>query len=141
MRVEPIDEELSRLLRDANHHDFIRLTSLKSGFDDLRVLRDDTGKSYWCSAQANPEVDRFEVHGSSRSAEASPLEVWTYISTLEGRLYSDPPCHRIGEAVIGGFGELPDFGWESFLGLSKINKDLIKKIRHWLEARPPIYYE
>lgn len=134
------DQELLRLWNSDNVQSFYKLTAVRSGFHDLRVLHDDKGRPYWCSAEANPEVDSMEIRGIDRQFNAAPLVVWTYITLPEGRLYSDPPCHHVANAVEWGFGEQPLPDWEQGLRDSNVNPELIARIREYLQARPPISY-
>ena len=141
VEVVPIADHLDQLLLDYRAMDFAKLRVLEDAFPDLTVLRDTDGRSYYCSESANHEVDVMEVRGLDRPTDDAPLRVWTYIVLpVEGRLYSNPPCHVVAHRNARGFGEHPISGWRNAMEGDAINPEVVDKIGEYLEKRPSVSY-
>jgi hypothetical protein len=69
-------------------------------------------KVAYYSKDVNTVVDRFDLRHNCGCCNDSPLEIWPYLETPIGRVYSDPPEFRVGEKSYFG-GDKPYDAWDA----------------------------
>lgn len=85
--------EISEGLRAEAH----RLSDLAHQFPDLKKKVGRWKKVVFTSPAANARATGFDMRHNCGCCADSPLEVWPYAETLNGRVYSEPPEFRVGE--------------------------------------------
>ena len=91
-----------------------RLQRLTAAYPDLQrhVNRWKTVRYY--SKAVNTVVDRFELRHSCGCCSDAELQLWPYLETPDGNVYSDPPCFGVGEQHWIS-GDRPYDGWRKRL--------------------------
>lgn len=124
---------------DADKHDqeAARIQRLRVTFPDLNVRVGRWGKTALFSASVNGRVDAFDARHNCGCCQDSPLEIWPYLTTEDGPVYSDPPCFFVGQRVNGGDDRL-DWNWreqllDASLPVSLINKIAARYEKTWTE--------
>jgi hypothetical protein len=92
LAIETIRKESAEKLVEAD-----RLERLFKEFPDLRkhTNRWDTVRYY--SKAVNTQVNDYDLSHNCGCCNDSPLELWPYLETPNGKVYSDPPCFVVGE--------------------------------------------
>lgn len=121
--AEALRKEAERAMAEAD-----RLTRLQAEFPDLRRHEGRWKKVVYCSKSVNQSVDDFESRHNCGCCNDSPLEVWPYKSTPEGRVYTDPPCFFVGERDVWGYGDRAHPDWGKGLRTAGIPEPLIERI-------------
>ncbi len=138
MQYLDVDTELARLYYEAQMLQFERLKSIQKAFPDVEIVVDGAGRRYYCSAEANPAADEVEFQAPAEG----PVLAKTFVQfPLDGRLYSAPPWHVVGETRPRHFGIVPATGWDQELKSDGISDDIVKRVGQYLEQRPPVSYE
>jgi len=75
------------------------LTKLLELYPDLRKVSGRWNKKAYCSKEVNSKVTNFDMRHNCGCCADSPLEIWPYLETEYGRVYSDPTDFRTGERV------------------------------------------
>ena len=107
--AEALRKEAAQKLAEAE-----RLTRLQARFPDLRKHVGRWNKVAYCSKSVNPLAEKYESRHNCGCCNDSPLEVWPYVETEDGRVYSDPPMFFVGERHWMG-GDTPSPGWRESL--------------------------
>ena len=111
-----IEEQVAKLRKEAEEktQEAERLVKLQELYPDLQrhVTRWKTERYY--SKAVNGEVTRFDLRHSCGCCNDSPLELWPYLETEHGKVYSDPPRFQVGEKHWMG-GDRPYDGWKKKL--------------------------
>jgi hypothetical protein len=136
MQTLDAEEELSRLFDDGQSMRFVRLKMIREAYPDLEVFGDGV-RRFNSIASLNDGVDSFETKIGD---DGAPVLVYTFVSMIEGRVYSNPPCHVVGHSIPRGFGVEPRVGWREELAELGIRSDLVGKIQDFLTKNPPISY-
>lgn len=105
-----------------------KLAALLGEFPDLRRWEGRWKKVAYYSATVNGRVTDFEHRHNCGCCDDSPLEVWPYVETEQGRVYSDPPMFSVGERYDGGDRASP--GWEDRLRTAGIPDPIIERVSH-----------
>lgn len=109
-----------------------RLEQLLAAFPDVRKYTGRWNKVAYYSKTANPITDKYDQRFNCGCCPDSPLEVWPYVETLAGRVYSDPPMFTVGEKGSGG--AVPCGGWESGMLLAGIPQKIVGAIHTYFDA-------
>lgn len=104
-----------------------RLERLQSTFPDLSKYTGRWKKVVLRSALANPQVTDFDQRFNCGCCSDSPLEVWPYVETPDGRVYSNPACFMVGEKTYSRK-VLPYPEWDKELRKAGIPAELIDRI-------------
>ena len=102
-----------------------RLICLSSAYPDLQKHVDQWEKVVYYSPSVNSKVDQVEFRYNCCSD--SPLEVWPYLETKGGKIYSSPPCFRVGEKHGLG-GDKPYPKWADILEKTGISEVVVRAI-------------
>ncbi len=141
MKILAPEVELDRLFAEGQGLRFAKLKSLHDAYPDLEVFVDGSGRSHSCSEELNEGTDTLEFRMLDRG-EAAPLLAWTYVYVpVEGRVYSNPPCHLVAYHAVGGFGEVPVPGWDENMRHAGIPESLIERVSDYLAQHVPVYYQ
>jgi len=104
--------------------ELLDLEALYQQFTDLRRHVNRWKRVRFCSASVNNKVKRFDMSHNCGCCNDSPLEVWPYLETEHGNIYSDPPCFQVGEkSYISGDDPYP--GWKNEMRKANIPEDII----------------
>jgi hypothetical protein len=106
-----------------------RLINLSEIYPDTKkhVNRWKTVRYY--NKMVNDKVTNFDMKHNCGCCSDSPLEVWPYLETEYGKLYSDPPCFTVGERSISYYTDTPYSGWDAKMRDAKIPESIIAKIQ------------
>lgn len=88
-----------------------RLQALQAEFPDLQKYVGRWDKVAFYSKTVNTRVTRFDVRHNCGCCNDSPLEIWPYLETPHGKVYSDPPKFVVGEKHWIA-GDRPYEGWK-----------------------------
>lgn len=100
-----------------------KLEKLTALFPDLRKQVGRWNKVAFCSKSVNEKVTRFDMRHNCGCCPDSPLEVWPYLETEHGKVYSDPPQFFVGENSY--YGDRPRAGWEEELRKAGIPEAIV----------------
>lgn len=126
--MSSIQEELDKLKKEASDKaaEVERLVRLVSTYPDLQKQVGRWNKVAYYSASANSKVTNFDLRHNCGCSD-SPVELWPYLETPNGRVYSSPPCFRVGEKHHLG-GDRPYPGWEEKLREAGIPDGIIESV-------------
>ncbi len=140
MEYVEVGAELLRLEQALDWGRLHQLSDMAQIFDDLKLYRDCWGTLKFCSATANPEVDRLDMD-SCHSCDGKPIKVWPYMAMdHDVRIYSDPPFFIVADQNQRGFGEIPREGWNGVLTDAGLSRSVIQRVGDHLRQHPPISY-
>jgi len=91
-----------------------RLERLGQAFPDLQKYVGRRNKVAFYSKTVNSRVNRFDLRHNCGCCRDSPLELWPYLETPDGNVYSDPPKFTVGEQHWIA-GDRPQKGWKGQL--------------------------
>jgi hypothetical protein len=106
---------------------------------DLRAFRDHLGVVRLCSAGVNGLCDLMEV--THRTDAAGAIEVLPHVREDGLNIYSDPCIFVVGHANDKGFGECPLADWSELLADHGLPRELISKVRLYLNRHKPVSFE
>jgi len=86
-------------------------------------------KVVFYTKDVNALVTRFDIRHNCGCCADSHLEVWPYLETPYGNVYSDPPEFRVGhkEPIYGG--NRPDKGWDKVMKDAGIPEAIVGAVR------------
>ncbi len=82
---------------DAANKELERVQKLKELYPDLEITVGRWNKKVYRSASVNPLVTDYEVRFNCGCCHDSPFEVWFYLETNYGKIYSHPSYFVAGE--------------------------------------------
>lgn len=120
-----IQESLAKLQaeQDAKQAELDRLKRLAEKYPDLQKHIGRWEKVAYYSKIANTQATRFDMRHNCGCCSDSPLELWPYMETPDGNIYTDPPMFTIGERE--GLGDRPYDGWKRKLQNAGLPESLI----------------
>lgn len=127
--MSSVQEELDKLKTEAGKKvaEAERLVRLSALFPDLQKHVGRWNKVAYYSSSVNSKVERFDLRHNCGCCSDSPLEVWPYLETPDGRVYSNPPCFQVGEKYFLG-GDRPYPKWKESLEKASISKVIVEAI-------------
>lgn len=127
--MSSIQVELDKLNKEAVEKtaEAERLVRLSAMFPDLQKHVGRWNKVAYYSVSVNSKVERFDLRHNCGCCSDSPLEVWPYLETPEGNVYSDPPSFQVGEKHYLG-GDRPYPKWREKLQAAGIPEVVIGAI-------------
>jgi hypothetical protein len=102
-----------------------KLAALLEMYPNLRQRTGRWKKVVYSSGDVNKVVDRFDIRHNCGCCNDSPLEVWPYLETPHGNVYSDPPEFRVGQKEPFYGGDVPRKGWEQEMRSAEIPDAII----------------
>jgi hypothetical protein len=126
-----------------------RLLKLSEKYPDLRKHVGRWNKVVFCSKSVNVQITRFDLRHNCGCCRDSPLEVWPYLETELGPVYSDPPMFHVGRADPCFGGDLPSQGWDATMRAAGLPESIVGAVgmhfkrcaREVQEAAAEIYGE
>lgn len=103
------------------------LTRLTQMFPDLGTFTGRWGRKVKTSAAVNPQATKFTHRFNCGCCPDSPLEIWPYLDTPYGEVYSSPPRFYVGEK--SDYGARPSKGWANEMRAAGIPETLIKEVQ------------
>ena len=87
----------------------------------------------YCSPSVNSKVQHCEIRHNCGCCNDSPLEIWPYLDTEHGTIYSSPASFQVGEQhrISGDF---PYNGWKEKLKAAEIPEVIIDMVRTHFRA-------
>jgi hypothetical protein len=124
-----------------------RLARLQAAYPNLKKHVGRWDKIAYCTSAVNGLVTDYDLRHNCGCCRDSPLEVWPYLQTPDGKVYSDPPMFRVGEKDPLYGGDVAEPGWRGKLQAAGIPTALLDRIKHHfrdereraLEAADAIY--
>lgn len=127
--IAKLREERDRKAAEAN-----QLEALLAEFPDLQKRVGRWNKVAYYSKTANSKVNNYDLRHNCGCCNDSPLELWPYLETPHGKVYSDPPCFQVGERHWIA-GDRPYDGWKTKLRDAGIPEPIIKAVvEHFREG-------
>lgn len=105
-----------------------KLDRMSAQFPDLRKYVGRWEKVVYYSKTVNTKVARFDMRHNCGCCRDSPLEIWPYVETDLGKVYSDPPSFIVGEKDTYASGDIPHSGWKTKLEVAGIPEIIIGAI-------------
>lgn len=109
------------------------LTNLLKIYPDLQKYVGRWGKEAFCSVSVNSKVDDYDLRHNCGCCRDSPLEVWPFLNTEHGKIYSYPAMYMIGENSFNG--DIPYPNWEDRLKNNNISEVVIKKLEQYFDVQ------
>lgn len=126
--ITNLKEQAEKALAEAEN-----LEKLKELYPDLHKVTGRWNKIVWCTPTVNSIVANYDKRHNCGCCPDSPLEIWPYLETPYGKVYSDPACFKPGEKSWSG-GDRPNRNWhQSFLD-ANINPEIIKMVKEHFRA-------
>lgn len=121
-----IHQDIAKLReeRDQKDQEAKRLEVLLAEFPDLQKYTGRWNKVAFYSPTVNGRVNRFDMRHNCGCCRDSPLELWPYLETPHGKVYSDPPKFVIGEQHWIS-GDRPSDDWKKKLQEAGLPEDII----------------
>ena len=132
-----IQEEIDGLKKEAESKliEAEKLQKLLSAYPDLQKHVGRRKKVAHFSASVNSKVDLFDIRYSCDCCSDSILEIWPYLETANGKVYSDPCTFRVGEKHYLG-GSRPYSNWKEPVEKAGIPEAIIEAIAtHFKESK------
>jgi len=125
--MSTIAEEIAKLRKEADERagEAERLGRLHARYPDLKKHVNRWNKIRYCSASVNGLVQRFDISHNCGCCSDSPLEVWPYLETEDGNVYSDPCCFTVGEKDPTFYVDIPYDGWDDKMRKAGIPEPIV----------------
>lgn len=105
-----------------------REEALKILYPDLKRYVGRWNKVGYCSASVNAQCIKYETRHNCGCCNDSPLELWPYVETPHGRVYSSPTGMFIGERDPFSYGDVSRAGWREQLKTNGFSDALIESV-------------
>lgn len=134
--MSDIQKEIERLRgeQSAAENQLSSLEQLLAIYPDLRTFVGRWEKKVYCSKQANGSVTNCDIRHNCGCCSDSPLEVWPYLETEHGKVYSDPPRFMVGEKDYSYY-DRPYDGWAKQMGDAGISTEAIAVVRAYFKKQ------
>lgn len=106
-----------------------QLEQLLVKYPNLRKHTGRWNKVAYYSKDVNAVVDRFDMRHNCGCCNDSPLEVWPYLETPLGKVYSEPSMFRVGEKEPYYHGDRPYKGWDKTMRDAGIPEPIIGAVK------------
>lgn len=139
-----IDDELKALKEKQNKEkeELDKLEKLKELYPDLEVYTGRWNKKVYSSKLANASVDSYDERYNCGCCGDSPLEIWPYKETENGRIYSSPAKFTIANRNdFQPAGYVLYDNWKDVLVNADLNKDFINKAFNMFEGYNGLLYK
>jgi hypothetical protein len=129
-----IDEHILQLEKEIadKQKEVDGLKALKGRYPDLQRQEARWKKISYASKSVNDKVDDFEQRFNCGCCSDSPLEVFPFLNTSDGKIYSSPSCFTIGERCDYPHyrGITPYPNWQDKLRKENIPEALIERMEN-----------
>jgi hypothetical protein len=106
--IERLRKEAAERIAEAD-----KLEAMLKQYPNLRKRVGRWEKVAYYTSDVNTKVDRFDIRHNCGCCNDSPLEIWPYLETPIGKVYSDPPDFRVGQRDPCYGGDVPYEGWDT----------------------------
>lgn len=120
-----IDQDIDKLKAAALEAE--KLEKLQQAYPDLKTYTGRWDKKVYCSPSVNAEVNKYERRFNCGCCGDSPLELWSYLETEYGRVYSDPPSFMVGEKDYVTDYRMYD-GWQDKLLKADLSPNFVRSV-------------
>lgn len=136
--LEEIQKTINQLRKEAENKltEASNLEVLVKEYPNLRRVVDRWGITFFASKDVNDKVTHYDHRFNCGCCTDSPFEIWPYLSTPSGLIYSDPPRFVVGEKRDYEEDNFEDYpvkfstGWENDLRGKGIPESVIKDIQY-----------
>ncbi len=118
--IEALRKEAAEKIVEAE-----KLEAMLKAYPNLRKKEGRWKKIAYYSKDVNALVDRFDRRFNCGCCVDSPLEIWPYLETPIGNIYSDPSDFRVGEKESHYGGTVPHKGWDKTMRAAGIPESII----------------
>lgn len=128
-KMPTITDDIIKLQKEINEKntELDKLNALSDTNPGLKRYEGRWKKIVYYSSDVNPKADRFDMRRNCGCCFDSPLEIWPYLETSEGKIYTDPPKFVVGEKSY--YGDRPRAGWQKLLKDAHIDESIIGSIQ------------
>ncbi len=126
--IEQIQSQIKELESKAD-----KLKKLTELYPDLQKHQNRWKTVRYYSKSVNDKVDKVEIRHNCGCCSDSPVEVWPYLETEFGPVYSDPPSFNPGERDSYSYCDRSYPGWEDRLIAANISKTVIQRVQTHFE--------
>lgn len=105
-----------------------RMKKLVEAYPDVRKHVGRWEKVAYCSKSVNSKVVLYDLRHNCGCCNDSPLEVWPYLETPFGKVYSDPPMFFVGKRDPMTYGDRPNAGWRAALQAAGLPEGLVSAV-------------
>lgn len=102
-----------------------QLDAMLKEYPNLRKHTGRWNKVAFMTKDVNSKVERFDIRHNCGCCKDSPLEIWPYLETPFGKVYSDPAMFRVGEREPFYGGDRPTRGWDKTMRDAGIPEPII----------------
>lgn len=128
--------EKARSTQTRIHGQLDAIERLRARFDDLRAYQGRWNKHVLYSRHVNAAATACDIRHNCGCCPDSPLEVWPYLDTPDGPVYSDPPEFYVGEAYYDG-GDVEHDGWDTKMRDAGVSEAVIGIVAgYFLDHKP-----
>src|SRR3972149_1255266 len=126
-----IAEDINNIISESEKlkQEAYRLQKLAETYPDIKKYVGRWNKIVYCTKTVNNKVNKFDRRYNCGCCGDSPLEIWPYIETEFGKVYSDPSKFLVGEKHWLA-GALPKKGWKKELLWNNIPELIIEEIQY-----------
>lgn len=110
----------------------LALEQLFKLYPDLQSKTHRWGRVRYYSKMVNAKCDAYDLGHNCGCCSDSSLELFPYLKTENGNVYSDPPCFTIGERFDYA-ADREYSGWDDRLRENEIPEWIIKELRDKFE--------
>jgi hypothetical protein len=127
-----VPREIEKLRTEADKHlaEVTRLEAALKVYPDLRKHTWRWDKITYYTKEVNALVTDYDCRHNCGCCADSPLEVFPYVDTPVGKVYSDPACFTVGERDPLYGGDVPRKGWDKEMRDAGIPEEIIKRVRY-----------
>lgn len=128
--MSSVKEEIENLRKEAAQKASAadQLEALLTKYPDLKKNSGRWNKVAFSSAHVNSIVDRFDIRHNCGCCNDSPLEIWPYLETPHGKIYSEPAKFVVGEKHWIS-GDTPYDGWKTSMKVAGIPEGIIAAVQ------------
>ncbi len=114
---------------DAMSAEAERLKKMYEAYPDLKKYEGRWGKIAYHAQSVNVKVTDYDRRFNCGCCPDSPLEIWPYLETPMGKVYSSPPSFMVGDRYDHGCEVIPYGAWDSDMKKAGIPDALIERVR------------
>jgi hypothetical protein len=128
-RLHAVELSIAELRKEAAEKtvEAAKLEGLFKDFPDLLKHVNRWQRVRYYSKSVNPRVTDYDCSHNCGCCSDSPLEVWPYLETENGKVYSDPVCFTVGEKAH--MGDRPYAGWKEKMREAHTPESIIERIQ------------
>lgn len=124
--IQALQQEAAKKQAEAE-----RLQKMAAAFPDLQRYEGRWKKIVHYSASVNEQCTNYDARHNCGCCLDSPLEIWPYMETEFGPVYSSPSCFMVGERDPYRSGDKPWPGWDQEMRKAKIPEAIIERVSSW----------